>query len=210
MYIALISAHALGLSGMHLFTCIKAQWNGEHNLSFTFLLQPEEPQSRINQRLSCVAARAQRSSRACTITLKLPFVCSGSRVSLSKVINQRVKILFQRLGFSFFFFGHHDVTARFTREHSSAETEEYSLSWTECSDFSPGVSVLLLIFLCLEAILFLTFTAVMFGTQIHSICNDETVGARRSPTLTLVPLHLLYVSVLEGLSWGPGTWFLRS
>uniref|UniRef100_A0A3Q2YA14 Palmitoyltransferase n=1 Tax=Hippocampus comes TaxID=109280 RepID=A0A3Q2YA14_HIPCM len=71
MYIALISAHALGLSGMHFFTCIKVQWN-------------------------------------------------------------------------------------------------------ECSEFSPGVSVLLLIFLCLEAILFLTFTAVMFGTQIHSICNDET------------------------------------
>ena len=46
---------------------------------------------------------------------------------------------------------------------------------SECSDFSPGVSVLLLIFLCLEAVLFLTFTAVMFGTQLHSICNDETV-----------------------------------
>lgn len=29
MYIALISAHALGLSGMHFFTCIKVQWNGE-------------------------------------------------------------------------------------------------------------------------------------------------------------------------------------
>ncbi|KAJ3593336.1 hypothetical protein NHX12_005671 [Muraenolepis orangiensis] len=71
MYIALISAHALGLSGMHFFTCVKVQWN-------------------------------------------------------------------------------------------------------ECSDFSPGVSVLLLIFLCLEAVLFLTFTAVMFGTQLHSICNDET------------------------------------
>ncbi|KAM9409479.1 palmitoyltransferase ZDHHC7 isoform 1-T1 [Pholidichthys leucotaenia] len=50
------------------------------------------------------------------------------------------------------------------------------VQWNECSDFSPGVSVLLLIFLCLEAILFLTFTAVMFGTQIHSICNDETVS----------------------------------
>ncbi|XP_031702005.1 palmitoyltransferase ZDHHC7 isoform X2 [Anarrhichthys ocellatus] len=48
------------------------------------------------------------------------------------------------------------------------------VQWNECSAFSPGVSVLLLIFLCLEAILFLTFTAVMFGTQIHSICNDET------------------------------------
>lgn len=46
--------------------------------------------------------------------------------------------------------------------------------WTECSDFSPPAAVILLIFLCLEALLFLTFTAVMFGTQIHSICNDET------------------------------------
>lgn len=36
MYIALISAHALGLSGMHFFTCIKAQWNGKHNLLFKF------------------------------------------------------------------------------------------------------------------------------------------------------------------------------
>lgn len=33
MYIALISAHALGLSGMHFLTCIKVQWNGEARLS---------------------------------------------------------------------------------------------------------------------------------------------------------------------------------
>ncbi|XP_049478653.1 palmitoyltransferase ZDHHC7 isoform X1 [Panthera uncia] len=46
--------------------------------------------------------------------------------------------------------------------------------WTECSDFSPPVTVILLILLCLEGLLFFTFTAVMFGTQIHSICNDET------------------------------------
>ncbi|EPQ05438.1 Palmitoyltransferase ZDHHC7 [Myotis brandtii] len=46
--------------------------------------------------------------------------------------------------------------------------------WTECSDFSPPITVILLIFLCLEGLLFFTFTAVMFGTQIHSICNDET------------------------------------
>lgn len=46
--------------------------------------------------------------------------------------------------------------------------------WNECSDFSPGASSLLMIFLCLEAVLFLIFTAVMFGTQIQSICNDET------------------------------------
>lgn len=46
--------------------------------------------------------------------------------------------------------------------------------WTECSDFSPPITVILLVFLCLEGLLFFTFTAVMFGTQIHSICNDET------------------------------------
>ncbi|KAJ7999394.1 hypothetical protein DPEC_G00193950 [Dallia pectoralis] len=46
--------------------------------------------------------------------------------------------------------------------------------WNECTDFSPPVAVMLMIFLCLEAFLFLTFTVVMFGTQIHSICNDET------------------------------------
>ncbi|PIO39262.1 hypothetical protein AB205_0147380 [Aquarana catesbeiana] len=46
--------------------------------------------------------------------------------------------------------------------------------WTDCSSFSPPVTVILMIFLCLEGLLFLTFTAVMFGTQIHSICNDET------------------------------------
>ncbi|XP_018619219.1 palmitoyltransferase ZDHHC7 isoform X3 [Scleropages formosus] len=48
------------------------------------------------------------------------------------------------------------------------------VQWNECSDFSPPVAVMLMIFLCLEGLLFLTFTAVMFGTQIHSICNDET------------------------------------
>ncbi|XP_036837553.1 palmitoyltransferase ZDHHC7-like [Oncorhynchus mykiss] len=46
--------------------------------------------------------------------------------------------------------------------------------WNECTDFSPPVAMMLMIFLCLEAFLFLTFTVVMFGTQIHSICNDET------------------------------------
>lgn len=48
-------------------------------------------------------------------------------------------------------------------------------SVSECSDFSPPVTMMLMIFLCMEALLFLTFTAVMFSTQLHSICNDETV-----------------------------------
>lgn len=51
-----------------------------------------------------------------------------------------------------------------------------SFSSAECSDFSPPITVILLVFLCLEGLLFFTFTAVMFGTQIHSICNDETVS----------------------------------
>lgn len=46
--------------------------------------------------------------------------------------------------------------------------------WTKCSSFSPPATVILLIILCFEGLLFLIFTAVMFGTQIHSICNDET------------------------------------
>lgn len=33
MYIAMISAYALGLSGMHFFTCVKVQWNGKSSLS---------------------------------------------------------------------------------------------------------------------------------------------------------------------------------
>lgn len=47
----------------------------------------------------------------------------------------------------------------------------------ECSSFSPPATVILLILLCFEALLFLIFTSVMFGTQVHSICTDETVSA---------------------------------
>lgn len=36
--------------------------------------------------------------------------------------------------------------------------------------------MILMIFLCMESLLFLTFTAVMFSTQLHSICSDETVS----------------------------------
>ncbi|XP_047453393.1 palmitoyltransferase ZDHHC7-like [Mugil cephalus] len=48
------------------------------------------------------------------------------------------------------------------------------VQWRECSDFSPPVTMMLMIFLCMESLLFLTFTAVMFSTQLHSICSDET------------------------------------
>lgn len=49
-------------------------------------------------------------------------------------------------------------------------------SLAECSSFSPPTTVILLILLCFEALLFLIFTSVMFGTQVHSICTDETVS----------------------------------
>nr|KAF6476964.1 zinc finger DHHC-type palmitoyltransferase 3 [Rousettus aegyptiacus] len=46
--------------------------------------------------------------------------------------------------------------------------------WTKCSSFSPPTTVILLILLCFEGLLFFIFTSVMFGTQVHSICTDET------------------------------------
>uniref|UniRef100_A0A1A8QG81 Palmitoyltransferase n=1 Tax=Nothobranchius rachovii TaxID=451742 RepID=A0A1A8QG81_9TELE len=46
--------------------------------------------------------------------------------------------------------------------------------WTKCSSFSPPATIILLILLCFEGLLFLIFTSVMFGTQVHSICTDET------------------------------------
>ncbi|XP_078738133.1 palmitoyltransferase ZDHHC7-like [Lampetra fluviatilis] len=50
----------------------------------------------------------------------------------------------------------------------------FDRQWTNCSRFSPPVTVLVLILLCFEGLLFLLFTAVMFGTQVHAICTDET------------------------------------
>ncbi|KAM9233200.1 palmitoyltransferase ZDHHC3-like [Dugong dugon] len=46
--------------------------------------------------------------------------------------------------------------------------------WTKCNSFSPSTMVILLIQLYFEGLLFLIFTSVMFGTQVHSICTDET------------------------------------
>lgn len=49
MYIALISAHALGLSGMHFFTCIKVQWNGKASLSGNIDYDVFQPKKRQTQ-----------------------------------------------------------------------------------------------------------------------------------------------------------------
>ncbi|XP_013778352.1 palmitoyltransferase ZDHHC3-like [Limulus polyphemus] len=46
--------------------------------------------------------------------------------------------------------------------------------WKECSSYSPPVTVVLLLFLVFEALLFAIFTLVMFCTQVQAIWNDET------------------------------------
>ncbi|KAJ6643185.1 Palmitoyltransferase ZDHHC3 [Pseudolycoriella hygida] len=46
--------------------------------------------------------------------------------------------------------------------------------WKECSTFSPPATVILLLFLTFEALLFAIFTLIMLGTQMNAIWNDET------------------------------------
>ncbi len=46
--------------------------------------------------------------------------------------------------------------------------------WLECSSFTPPATVVLIILLGFESLLFGIFTAVMFGTQISAILTDET------------------------------------
>lgn len=48
--------------------------------------------------------------------------------------------------------------------------------WRDCTTFSPPATVVLLLFLTFEALLFAIFTAVMLGTQLQAIWNDETVS----------------------------------
>ncbi|KAE9554623.1 hypothetical protein FO519_002183 [Halicephalobus sp. NKZ332] len=47
-------------------------------------------------------------------------------------------------------------------------------NWRGCSMFSPPATTIVIVFLLFEAILFAIFTCVMFGTQISSICSDQT------------------------------------
>ncbi|KAL7041701.1 hypothetical protein ACKWTF_000860 [Chironomus riparius] len=46
--------------------------------------------------------------------------------------------------------------------------------WKECSTFSPPATVVLLLFLIFEALLFAVFTIIMLGTQLTAIWHDET------------------------------------
>ncbi|KAB0396132.1 hypothetical protein E2I00_007218, partial [Balaenoptera physalus] len=76
------------------------------------------------------------------------------------------------------------------------------VSSTECSSFSPPTTVILLILLCFEGLLFLIFTSVMFGTQVHSICTDETVSKRAacSPPTSAAGVG---GGLLAGQTWEP-------
>lgn len=46
--------------------------------------------------------------------------------------------------------------------------------WRDCTTYSPPATVVLLLFLIFEALLFAIFTVVMLGTQVQAIWNDET------------------------------------
>jgi len=48
--------------------------------------------------------------------------------------------------------------------------------WKQCSWYTPPATVVFLIFLGFEALLFAIFTMVMFATQLQAICSDETVN----------------------------------
>ncbi|KAK6627121.1 hypothetical protein RUM44_009598 [Polyplax serrata] len=48
------------------------------------------------------------------------------------------------------------------------------VEWKQCSSFSPPATVVLILFLVFEALLFAIFTAIMLGTQLQAIWNDET------------------------------------
>ena len=48
--------------------------------------------------------------------------------------------------------------------------------WKTCPTFSPPATIVFLLFLVFEGLLFALFTAIMFGTQVSAIWYDETVS----------------------------------
>jgi hypothetical protein len=46
--------------------------------------------------------------------------------------------------------------------------------WQACSAFSPPATIIFLLFLMFEGLLFSLFTSIMFGTQVSAIWYDET------------------------------------
>jgi len=58
--------------------------------------------------------------------------------------------------------------------------------WRTCSTHSPPATVVLLLFLVFEGILFGIFTLVMLGSQIQAIWTDETVRSGEVQMDTIV------------------------
>lgn len=46
--------------------------------------------------------------------------------------------------------------------------------WQDCQAFTPPTTIIFLVTLTFEGLLFFLFTLIMFGTQMHSICYNET------------------------------------
>lgn len=65
--------------------------------------------------------------------------------------------------------------------------------WRECSKFSPPATVIFLLFLIFEALLFSIFTLIMLGTQLNAIWNDETVNIDEFSNLIHIKLTLIYL-----------------
>ena len=70
----------------------------------------------------------------------------------------------------------------------------------QCSPFSPAATIVLVLFLLFEGVLFAIFTMIMFASQIHAIWNDETVrhfffifGLRLVKNLIVFCLSLFYI-----------------
>lgn len=48
--------------------------------------------------------------------------------------------------------------------------------WHGCPTYSPPATIVFLLFLIFEGLLFSLFTSIMFGTQVSAIWYDETVS----------------------------------
>lgn len=70
--------------------------------------------------------------------------------------------------------------------------------WRECSVFSPPATIIMILFLVFEALLFAIFTLVMFITQLQAIWIDETVS--------IYVLCLLKISLSSEQKNTLGTW----
>lgn len=73
--------------------------------------------------------------------------------------------------------------------------------WKQCSFFSPPATVILLLFLTFEALLFAVFTLIMLGTQINAIWNDETVCLPRHFSMSLMSFQYANCNSLFSLSF---------